>query len=89
MEHERDFYPGIDAEVLVSDIEEQVNRIARDLAQETGQPLQEWLVNVSRLVAPSLRYSIREVDGSHVYVIDRAQGRRPGTLGGWRGATLA
>ena len=82
-------YKGIDAEVLVSEIEERVNRIARDLAAETGQPLEGWLVDVSRLLAPSLRYAIREVDGEPVYVIDRAQGKRPGALGGWRGATLA
>ena len=81
-------YQGIDAEALVSEIEERVNRIARDLAEETGQPLQEWLVSVSRLLAPSLRYAIREVDGAHVYVIDRAQGKRPG-LGGWSGSALA
>jgi hypothetical protein len=84
---EQSYYRGIDAEALVTELEERINRIAADLAEETGRPLQEWLVTVSRLLAPSLRYAIREIDGMHVYVIDRAEGKRP-ALGRRTGAAL-
>ena len=85
---EQSYYTGIDAEALIAELEDRVNRIALDLAVETGKPVEEWIVDVARLLAPSLRYGIRPVDGGHRYVIDRTQGRRP-RLGGWNGAALA
>ena len=69
--------PSIELDLRAKALEARVNRVARELAVETGRPVRAWLCDVAYSLARGLDHEIVDVDGTPTFVV-----RRPGTAPG-------
>jgi hypothetical protein len=59
-------------ELLAMALEARVNRIARDLARETGKSVRHWLEQAARMLCPEDdSHLIVEVDGEPMFAVRR------------------
>ena len=59
-------------ELLAMALEARVNRIARDLARETGKPVRHWLEQAARMLGTEQdSHLIVEVEGEPMFAVRR------------------
>lgn len=59
-------------ELLAMALEARVNRIAQELARDTGKPVRHWLEQAAKLLcAGNEQHSIIEVDGVPMFAVRR------------------
>jgi hypothetical protein len=65
---------SVDRDLQAKALEARVNRVARELAVETGRPVRAWLSDVAYTLARGFDHEIIEVDGMPTFVV-RLPGR--------------
>jgi hypothetical protein len=63
-------------ERLAMALEARVNRVARELASDTGKPVRYWLEQAARMLCEGTEHAIVEVEGEPMFALKRPAPRR-------------
>lgn len=73
---------GSDAEDVVAQerlamaLEARINRVARDLARDTGKPVRYWLDQAARMLCVGSEHTVVEVEGEPMFALKRPAPRK-------------